>query len=243
MQRLDGQTCVILGATSDIGLAVAQQAKKPPLKPSHILTPTPLQLRALGANVALADTNPTLIQQSAVSVFAIDPTSQDASQDNGTDFATVTARAVDTSDAGELDQLFSDLSDSSFDHLISIAASDPNDSPDLLIVSLPADQLAATLSARIVGHVSAVNSAYPHLKLKGASPSITLCSASANRGVQAVVGAAMGGLVKVLAREVTPIRVNAVTVGKGEGVEAVVKGVVFMVTNAFSTGTVVEVGE
>ncbi|MFC3499437.1 SDR family oxidoreductase [Micromonospora krabiensis] len=125
--------------------------------------------------------------------------------------AGTTGHVADLTDTGDVSRLFEDLGP--FDHLI-YTAGEP-----LALMSVDALDLAAARAAfelRYFGSLSAVNAAVPHLRAGG---SITLTTGTANHrpgagwSVAASITGAIDALVRALAVELAPLRVNAVSAG------------------------------
>ncbi|MEU7843990.1 SDR family oxidoreductase [Micromonospora sp. NPDC049114] len=118
---------------------------------------------------------------------------------------------ADLTDPADVARLFQDIGP--FDHLV-YTAGEP-----LALMSVDALDLAAARAAfdlRYFGALSAVNAALPHLRPGG---SITLTTGTANHRpsagwtVPSSITGAIDALVRALAVELAPIRVNAVSAG------------------------------
>ncbi|MGK5738570.1 SDR family oxidoreductase [Micromonospora sp. URMC 103] len=123
----------------------------------------------------------------------------------------VTGHVANLTDTGDVSRLFEDLGP--FDHLI-YTAGEP-----LALMSVDALDLATARAAfelRYFGSLSAVNAAVPYLRPGG---SITLTTGTANHrpsagwSVAASITGAIDALVRALAVELAPLRVNAVSAG------------------------------
>ncbi|MFI7604451.1 SDR family oxidoreductase [Micromonospora sp. NPDC049366] len=147
-----------------------------------------------GARVVVASSNPRSVDRALSALPA------------GT-----TGHVANLTDAGDVSRLFEDLGP--FDHLI-YTAGEP-----LALMSVDALDLAAARAAfelRYFGSLSAVNAAVPYLRPGG---SITLTTGTANHrpsagwSVAASITGAIDALVRALAVELAPLRVNAVSAG------------------------------
>ncbi|GAA2190366.1 SDR family oxidoreductase [Micromonospora lupini] len=123
----------------------------------------------------------------------------------------VQGHVVDLTNPGDVARLFQSLGP--FDHLV-YTAGEP-----LVLMSVDALDLAAARTAfdlRYFGALSAVNAALPHLRSGG---SITLTTGTAHHrpkagwSVVSSITGAIDALVRALAVELAPIRVNAVSAG------------------------------
>lgn len=118
---------------------------------------------------------------------------------------------VDGTSRPAMDRLFDEIG--TVDWLVLSMSSATGAGP---VASLDLDELRAAFEAKFWGHLTSVQAALPHLAEQG---SITFVSASSARaGIPATAGlaavnGAVEGLVKPLAVELAPIRVNAVSPG------------------------------
>ncbi|ORY53487.1 NAD(P)-binding protein [Rhizoclosmatium globosum] len=226
MTTLYGQTCVVIGATTSVGLSAAQQ------------------LRGRGAHVVL--TGGQNVDDAAVAVFGVSPTPPPASNPGSpTPTPTVSARAVPVTSADAVAQLFADLN--RVDHVV--VALSPSVAP-ASVASLSADDLDAQFAAHVGLAFAVVQTAAKHVRktTSDSAPSITLVSSSASRGPQkgnlaaAVVAAALDSLVRSLAVELSPIRVNAISTGNADAQsDDSGEAIAFLVASSFTTGQILAV--
>lgn len=165
---------VIIGGTSGIGLAAAQQ------------------LAQAGAEIVISGRNEAKLRQ------AVKDIGHGAS-----------GRAVDASDLARLKALFSDLGQ--FDHLV-LTLSGGEGAGALRELDLA--KLRAGFEAKFWAHVAAAQAALPFLKR-----SITFITAASAGGHLpgtsglAAINGALNAMVPVLAVELKPVRVNAISPG------------------------------
>ena len=178
MISMTGQQIVVIGGTSGIGLAIAQQSE------------------ATGAHVNVASR-----RQASV----------DAALDLLKDAA---GHVVDVLDPGSVTALFREVGP--FDHLV-YTAGEPLSM--MRIGDLDLDRARSFFGARYFGALNAVHMGVPFLARGG---SITLTSGTAAErpasgwALGASVCGAMNSLIRSLAVELAPIRVNAVAPGPVE---------------------------
>ncbi|KAJ3291992.1 hypothetical protein HDU79_001864 [Rhizoclosmatium sp. JEL0117] len=230
MTTLYGQTCVVIGATTSVGLSAAQQ------------------LRGRGAHVVL--TGGQNVDDAAVAVFGVSPTPPPppppaSNPGSPTPTPTVSARAVPVTSSDAVAQLFADLN--RVDHVV--VALSPSVAP-ASVASLSADDLDAQFAAHVGLAFAVVQTAAKHVRktTSDSSPSITLVSSSASRDPQkgnlaaAVVAAALDSLVRSLAVELSPIRVNAISTGNADAQsDDSGEAIAFLVASSFTTGQILAV--
>ena len=228
---LSGKNVVIIGGTAGIGLATAQTAS------------------GMGANVWAAGRSKAHIENAKRS-------------SNGS----FEIRQADTHDVASLEAIFKEVG--VIDHLVSAAVGGERTLKPFL------EQTEAQFKAaydKLWGYAKVVRTGAPYLTKDGA---ITLVSGSPARKIRpaqsalSCVGAAVENLVRCLAVEMAPVRVNAVSPGtvdtamfdhfgdekegKLKGMtsthlikragkpEELAEGIIFVMNNAFATGTTVD---
>ncbi|MEU8223149.1 SDR family oxidoreductase [Kribbella sp. NPDC048915] len=173
---LHNQRVVVLGGTSGIGLATAQQAA------------------TQGATVVVASSNPESVEKALAALPA-----------------SATGAAVDLTDAAAVRTFFAGLD--SLDHLVYTAGE------ALTLLEIGAMDLVQARQAfelRYFGALGAVSAAVPRLRAGG---SVVLTTGAASDrpapgwSVAASVCGATDSLVRALAVELAPLRVNAVKPG------------------------------
>ncbi|WP_433683425.1 SDR family oxidoreductase [Nocardia sp. CA-119907] len=180
----------------------------------------------------------------------------------------VTGKVVDARSEGELAQLFSEVGP--VDHVVVTVTGPSGTTP---FRELRLDHLQTHVSGKLLPHVATIQAALPHLAPGG---SITLVSAASAGGSMpttaalAAVNAGVEAIVPVLAVELAPVRVNAVSpgvidtewwnflpddaraevfagiaaqtpVGRIGSADDIAQAIEFLVTNGFTTGIVVRV--
>ncbi|MFI7666748.1 SDR family oxidoreductase [Nocardia sp. NPDC049526] len=180
----------------------------------------------------------------------------------------VTGKVVDARAENELAQLFSEVGP--VDHVV-VTVTGPSGTTPFRELGL--DQLQAHVSGKLLPHVATIQAALPHLAQDG---SITLVSAASAGGAMpttaalAAVNAGVEAIVPVLAVELAPVRVNAVSpgvidtewwsflpadaraevfagiaaqtpVGRIGSADDIAKAIEFLTDNTFTTGVVVRV--
>ncbi|WP_167477198.1 SDR family oxidoreductase [Nocardia arthritidis] len=180
----------------------------------------------------------------------------------------VTGKTVDARDQQDLARLFAEVGP--VDHVVVTVTGPSGTKP---FQEIDADHLQAHLSGKLLPHFATVQAALPHLTPNG---SITLVSAASAGGSMpttaalAAVNAGVEALVPVLAVELAPVRVNAVSpgvidtewwnflpdearadvfaqlsattpVGRIGTADDIAKAIDFLVDNGFTTGIVVRV--
>ncbi|MFI6365935.1 SDR family oxidoreductase [Nocardia sp. NPDC050630] len=180
----------------------------------------------------------------------------------------VTGKVVDARAENELAQLFSEVGP--VDHVV-VTVTGPSGTTPFRELGL--DHLQAHVSGKLVPHVATIQAALPHLAQDG---SITLVSAASAGGAMpttaalAAVNAGVEAIVPVLAVELAPVRVNAVSpgvidtewwsflpedaraevfagiaaqtpVGRIGSADDIAKAIEFLTDNTFTTGVVVRV--
>ncbi|MFE9323109.1 SDR family oxidoreductase [Nocardia sp. NPDC052278] len=180
----------------------------------------------------------------------------------------VTGKVVDARAENELAQLFSDVGP--VDHVV-VTVTGPSGTTPFRELGL--DHLQAHVSGKLLPHVATIQAALPHLAHEG---SITLVSAASAGGAMpttaalAAVNAGVEAIVPVLAVELAPVRVNAVSpgvidtewwsflpedardeafagiaaqtpVGRIGTADDIAKAIEFLTDNTFTTGVVVRV--
>ena len=232
VSNLAGKNVVIIGGTAGIGLAAAQAAAE------------------LGARVWVAGRSEAHIE-----------TARQIS--NGA----FEVRQADTHDADSLEAIFKEVGN--IDHLVSAAVGGERTLKPFL--EQTEDQFKAAYD-KLWGYAKVVRTGAPYIAADGA---VTLVSGSPARKIKpaqsalSCVGASVENLVRCLALEMAPIRVNAVSPGtvdtamfdwmgaeKQEKLQAmtsahlikragspeeVAAGILFVMQNAFVTGTTVDV--
>jgi NAD(P)-dependent dehydrogenase (short-subunit alcohol dehydrogenase family) len=232
MNNLEGKNVVIIGGTAGIGLAAAQAAAE------------------LGARVWAAGRSEAHIE-----------TARQIS--NGA----FEVRQADTHDADSLEAIFKEVG--SIDHLVSAAVGGERTLKPFL--QQTEDQFKAAYD-KLWGYAKVVRTGAPYIAADGA---VTLVSGSPARKIKpaqsalSCVGASVENLVRCLALEMAPIRVNAVSPGtvdtamfdwmgaekqdklqamtsahlikRAGSSEEVAAGILFVMQNAFVTGTTVDV--
>lgn len=173
---LTNKRIVVIGGTSGIGLAVAQQAA------------------AHGAQVVIASSNPERVKQVVANIGK-----------------RAEGQPLDVSDEGAIQQFFQEIGE--FDHLV-FTAGDTLQLTELATMDLRKARHAFEL--RYWGALAAAKYGAPHIRKSG---SIVLTTGIAGDRPQkgwalgASVCGAMSGLVRALAVELAPLRVNAVSPG------------------------------
>jgi NAD(P)-dependent dehydrogenase (short-subunit alcohol dehydrogenase family) len=232
MNNLEGKNVVIIGGTAGIGLAAAQAAAE------------------LGARVWAAGRSEAHIE-----------TARQIS--NGA----FEVRQADTHDADSLEAIFKEVG--SIDHLVSAAVGGERTLKPFL--QQTEDQFKAAYD-KLWGYAKVVRTGAPYIAAGG---SITLVSGSPARKIKpaqsalSCVGASVENLVRCLALEMAPIRVNVVSPGtvdtamfdwmgaekqdklqamtaahlikRAGSPEEVAAGILFVMQNAFVTGTTIDV--
>ncbi|WP_062985116.1 SDR family oxidoreductase [Nocardia anaemiae] len=180
----------------------------------------------------------------------------------------VTGKVVDARAENELAQLFSEIGP--VDHVV-VTVTGPSGTTPFRELGL--DHLQAHVSGKLLPHVATIQAALPHLAQDG---SITLVSAASAGGAMpttaalAAVNAGVEAIVPVLAVELAPVRVNAVSpgvidtewwnflpedaraeafagiaaqtpVGRIGSADDIAKAIEFLTDNTFTTGVVVRV--
>ncbi|WP_063046484.1 SDR family oxidoreductase [Nocardia pseudovaccinii] len=180
----------------------------------------------------------------------------------------VTGKVVDARAENELAQLFSEVGP--VDHVV-VTVTGPSGTTPFRELGL--DHLQAHVSGKLLPHVATIQAALPHLAPDG---SITLVSAASAGGAMpttaalAAVNAGVEAIVPVLAVELAPVRVNAVSpgvidtewwsflpenardevftgiaaqtpVGRIGTADDIAKAIEFLTDNTFTTGVVVRV--
>ncbi len=232
MESLVGRTVVVLGGSSGMGLATA------------------LAARDAGAHVAIAARTPDRLARAAATV--------------GPD---TRSYALDGADGDAVEAMCADLG--VIDHLVSFTG----DQPAAPIGETTHDLVVQALDARVWTARNVCVSAVARMPEHG---SLTFCSGlsavrpRAGRAAGAVATAALESLVRAMALELAPIRVNTIRPGafdtpvldrafganKHEATRAFVEGlpikrlgrpeelahaVLFLMTNTYVTGTVLNV--
>lgn len=182
--------------------------------------------------------------------------------------ANATGHAVDLTDAGQVQRLFDQVG--AIDHLV-FTAGEPLSL--MTVDGLDLDKARGFFELRFFGALSAVRAAVPHLNA-GGSIVLTTGTAAQRPGpgwaLAASICGAMNSLVRALAVELAPIRVNAVApgvvrsplwqgmseadreqlyrdvaaaipAGRVGEVQDVAKAYVYCLTQSFATGTIVTV--
>ncbi|WP_433732732.1 SDR family oxidoreductase [Nocardia sp. CA-129566] len=180
----------------------------------------------------------------------------------------VTGKVVDARNEGELAQLFSEVGP--VDHVVVTVTGPSGTTP---FRELRLDHLQTHVSGKLLPHVATIQAALPHLAPGG---SITVVSAASAGGSMpttaalAAVNAGVEAIVPVLAVELAPVRVNAVSpgvidtewwnflpddaraevfagiaaqtpVGRIGSADDIAQAIEFLVSNGFTTGIVVRV--
>ncbi|MEV4127288.1 SDR family oxidoreductase [Nocardia sp. NPDC049707] len=180
----------------------------------------------------------------------------------------VTGRVVDARAENELAQLFSEVGP--VDHVV-VTVTGPSGTTPFRELGL--DHLQAHVSGKLLPHVATIQAALPQLAHDG---SITLISAASAGGAMpttaalAAVNAGVEAIVPVLAVELAPVRVNAVSpgvidtewwnflpegaraevlagiaaqtpVGRIGSADDIAKAIEFLTDNTFTTGVVLRV--
>ncbi|WP_330249678.1 SDR family oxidoreductase [Nocardia sp. NBC_00565] len=180
----------------------------------------------------------------------------------------VTGQTVDARDEKDLARLFSEVGP--VDHVV-VTVTGPSGTTPFRELGL--DHLQAHVSGKLLPHIATIQSALPHLAQGG---SITLVSAASAGGAMpttaalAAVNAGVEAVVPVLAVELAPVRVNAVSpgvidtdwwsflpdaaraeafagiaastpVGRVGTADDIAKAIEFLIDNTFTTGIVVRV--
>ncbi|NKY27854.1 SDR family oxidoreductase [Nocardia gamkensis] len=180
----------------------------------------------------------------------------------------VTGRTVDARDEAELARFFTELGP--IDHVVVTVTGPPGTTP---FRELALDHLREHVEGKLLAHTAVVQAALPHLAQRG---SITLVSAASAGGSMpttaalAAVNSAVEAMVPVLAVELAPLRVNAVSpgvidtewwsflpdgaraevfdsiaaatpVGRVGTADDVAQAIEFLVGNSFTTGIVMRV--
>jgi NAD(P)-dependent dehydrogenase (short-subunit alcohol dehydrogenase family) len=180
----------------------------------------------------------------------------------------VTGQVVDARDENDLARLFAEVGP--VDHIV-VTVTGPSGTTPFRELGL--DHLQAHVSGKLLPHVATIQAALPHLTTGG---SITLVSAASAGGSMpttaalAAVNAGVEALVPVLAVELAPVRVNAVSpgvidtdwwnflpdaaraevfagisastpVGRVGTADDIAQAIEFLVDNTFTTGIVVRV--
>ncbi|MGY4102786.1 SDR family oxidoreductase [Nocardia sp. R16R-3T] len=180
----------------------------------------------------------------------------------------VTGKVVDARAENELAQLFSEVGP--VDHVVVTVTGPSGTTP---FRELRLDHLQAHVSGKLLPHVATIQAALPHLAHDG---SITLVSAASAGGAMpttaalAAVNSSVEAIVPVLAVELAPVRVNAVSpgvidtewwnflpedaraevfagigaqtpVGRVGGADDIAKAIEFLTDNTFTTGVVIRV--
>ena len=123
----------------------------------------------------------------------------------------ITAFAIDSADPSALNTFFS--SNGAFDHLI-ITLSSSNGAGPFATLSL--QELREAFDGKFWPHLNTIQAALPFLKKSGSITVITAASATCQMPGTAGLAALNGGLeiiVPILAKELKPLRVNAVSPG------------------------------
>jgi len=192
--KLSGQNVLILGGTSGIGFAVAELCL------------------AEGATVAISSSNQSKIDNATTRLLSTSPFSKDH----------ITGHICNLSDSATLEinlaTLFSTLLPEKMkplDHIVFTAG-------DALAVSSPAgystNLILSAGTVRFLAPLILAKVAIPYLR-KAKSSSLTLTSGTvaerpqAGWAIPAAYAAAVHGIVRGLARDLMPIRVNAVSPG------------------------------
>ena len=232
MSGLNGRKIVVMGGTSGIGLAAAQQ------------------LNEEGASVFVTGRNPDKIAR--------------VRQDN----PALKAESVDASSEQALSSFYQSLG--SFDDLVLCVSGGRGAGP---FKTLDVAEVLGGLQDKFLAQFRAAQAALPFLRKDGSLTFITAISArAANPGTAglAAINGAIEAMVKPLAKELRPLRVNAISpgavethwwdklpreireallaqtaaasmVGRNGTAEELGSAVVFIVANGFVTGTVLEV--
>ncbi|MEV6138904.1 SDR family oxidoreductase [Nocardia sp. NPDC051990] len=180
----------------------------------------------------------------------------------------VSGKVVDARVENELAQLFSEVGP--VDHVVVTVTGPSGTTP---FRELGSDQLQAHVSGKLLPHIATIQAALPHLAHDG---SITLISAASAGGAMpttaalAAVNAGVEAIVPVLAVELAPVRVNAVSpgvidtewwnflpadaraevfagiaaqtpVGRVGSADDIAKAIEFLTDNTFTTGVVIRV--
>ncbi|MFX0575251.1 SDR family oxidoreductase [Nocardia nepalensis] len=180
----------------------------------------------------------------------------------------ITGKVVDARDENELAQLFSEVGP--VDHVV-VTVTGPSGTTPFRELGL--DHLQTHVSGKLLPHVATIQAALPHLAPGG---SITLVSAASAGGSMpttaalAAVNAGVEAIVPVLAVELAPVRVNAVSpgvidtewwnflpddaraevfagisaatpVGRVGTADDIAKAIEFLADNTFTTGIVIRV--
>jgi NAD(P)-dependent dehydrogenase (short-subunit alcohol dehydrogenase family) len=231
--NLNGKKIVVVGGSSGIGLAAAKQ------------------LAQLGGRVTIAGRDAEKLRSAA-----------------GSAGVALETRAVDATSSAALRAFFRELG--SFDHLVLTMSGAKGGGP---FAELSMEALREGFESKFFPHFAAAQAALPYLSKDG---SITFVSAISARGSMpgtsglAAINGAIESLVKPLARELKPLRVNAISPGAIETPwwdalppeqrrsllqsvaslslvnrngqpDEVAQAIVFVVTNGFMTGTVIEI--
>lgn len=232
MQELNGRNIVIMGGTSGIGLAAAQQ------------------LASRGASVVVTGRNP----ERAERVRQANPALQ--------------VELVDTSSVETLQTFYKGIGQ--FDSLVLCVSGAKGAGT---FNSLDIAEVREGFDAKFFAHFLAAQAALPFIAKDGSLTFITAISArAANPGTAglAAINGAIEAMVKPLARELRPLRVNAISpgvvetpwwdrlppevretllrqsaaaslVGRNGSAEELGSAIAFVVTNGFMSGTVLEV--
>lgn len=229
---LTGQTCIVMGGTSGIGLGAAKA------------------LAAAGARVWITGRDGKKLAEAG------------AALGDG-----VEARAVDATAAAQVRAFFQDVG--AFDHLVLALSGAGGGGP---FRALDEAKLRAGFDGKFFAHFAAAHGALGTLREGGSITFVTAGSARAafpgTAGLAAINGA-LEAMVRPLAMELAPIRINAVSPGVIETpywaqlpeaqrqgmfaaaaaaaparrvgrIEDVADAILFVVRNTFMTGTVIE---
>ncbi|HEY9155597.1 MAG TPA: SDR family oxidoreductase [Opitutaceae bacterium] len=231
--KLNGKKIVVIGGSSGIGLAAAKQ------------------LAQLGGQVTIVGRDADKLRSAA-----------------GSAGVPMEHQTVNATSSADLAAFFQKLG--SLDHLVLTLSGSKGSGP---FADLSLDGLRDGFEAKFFAHVAAAQAALPYLSKHG---SITFVSAISARGSMpgtaglAAINGAIESMVKPLARELKPLRVNAISPGAIETPwwdalppeqrrsllesvasmslvnrngqpDEVAQAIVFLVTNGFMTGTVIEI--
>lgn len=176
----------------------------------------------------------------------------------------VDGQIADATDRSALDRLFGNIG--SFDHLVLAASGGAGAGP---FRDLDGEALRRGFEAKFWAHWNSAQAALPHIAPKGSITFITAASSRlANPGTSglAAINGALDHMTRTLARELAPLRVNAVSpgvvetswwddkpkelfdkarrqapLGRAGRPEELAHAVAFLIGNAFVTGVILDV--
>jgi NAD(P)-dependent dehydrogenase (short-subunit alcohol dehydrogenase family) len=184
---------VIIGGTSGIGLATAAR------------------LLAGGYRVTVAGRDKARLENALARLAEAATDAPAGGTGAGTSTAPVSGQVVDAADAGGVRAFFAGLGP--VDHLVVTATAPAGMAP---VAELAADRLRGAFDGKLLAHLYCIQAALPSLAADG---SITLVSAASARGGLpgtaglAAINGAIEAMVKPLAVELAPRRVNVVSPG------------------------------